>query len=562
MSDTYEMMTLADAAARLDYTQPCAVDTETIGWYGRIRLVQFYQRGWNKAIMVEYPNPFELSAVLTKLHCVGHNFHYDVTTVQEQLGRLPWMPEKFDDTFLLARLHFYAAENFALDDVVRMVLGHNPYEHNDQQKSDWSAPVLSEEQKRYAADDVVYLMQVYDVVKAAEEEYSYKLDIIATRYCLDFQCNGMPVDVQKLMEQWESNDKKIKELALPINCNSYQQVRAYIGSNMSDGLGLAKLALQGNERAKQVKVTRQRTKNNSFLKGYLDKLQDNDGRFGLLFGKFKCSARSGRTTSNDDNLQQIPRELKKIFGIDPEGDEVLIYTDYSAIQLRCVCVVTGDTAMETLFRAGADLHNFVAEMIFGKDFTTDNRQVAKTGNYTLLFAAGIITFINTLIEDADMWLTESQAGSFIKRWKGVWKHIADWQTKGIRDWKNGVVWQTPLGRKYRAKMMTDQLANQIQGFESEVAKLAMHYMMPKLKQLNASIKLRNFMHDSFMFTCVKDPAVYEEACIIIADAMQEAWRQMCQSVRIVDLPMPVRVRVGYNWGDLDKNNIFIHEHTQ
>ena len=557
----YRLVNLADVIAATDPNQPVAFDTETVGFYSKIRLAQFYQPHWDGPLMVENPNPFELVAFLNAQPFYCHNVHYDITCIQENTGKNAWIPQNFDCTFLLARLHFFLKESFSLDDVVRYVLGYNPYEDNDQQKSDWGVPVLSEEQLVYAASDVVYLSQVYDAVKASRDDFSYKLDLLTTRYCLEFQNNGMPVDVSRIDAKYLENMKRIKEIALPINCNSYQQVRKYIDSNKSDDLGLAELAAKDHERAKAVRETRKLVKSNSFLTKFKDTMEDLGNGFGVIYGKFKCSARSGRTTSDDQNLQQLPRSLKSMFGVEEHGEEVILFSDFAQIQLRAVCVKTGDRTMERLFRAGEDLHNFVAKMIFGEDFTKEQRQICKTANFGLLFGAGAVVFIAILLKQAGLWLTEAEANAFKKKWLALWTQIAGWQTQGIKDWKKKLPWETPLGRRYTAKMMTDQLAMQIQGFEAEVAKLAMHYMWPKLKELSAQIKLRDFIHDSYIFTAPNDPVIYEKACVIIADAMQEAWKEMCQNLIIPDLPMPVKVRVGWNWGDIEKD-VFIMEHAQ
>jgi DNA polymerase I-like protein with 3'-5' exonuclease and polymerase domains len=550
---TYRFTTIAELTTIIDKSKPLMVDTETIGLYGKIRLFQCYQRGWETALFVEYPQPFDLVALLSGLLCVFHNSHYDITCVQEGLGKQVWMPNEFHDTFLLARLHFYQEEKFSLDDVVKYCLGFDVYNgtKKDMHEADWSVPVLPEENLIYAAKDVIYLHDVWDKVEYRRDDISYKLDMLCTRYCLDFQNNGMPIDIQKLNERYAKNCLEIKEIGLPINSNSYVQVRKYIDSVMSDDIGLSTLAAQGNTKAKAVKDTRKLVKNNSFLTKFTNTMAEMGNGFGVIYGKFKCSPRSGRTASDDQNLQQIPRSLKTIFGVAVDGDEVIIYSDFAQIQLRGVCVVTGDRVMEKLFRQGRDLHTYVAEMIFGPNYTKEHRQITKTANFGLLFGAGVIVFINILVKQAGLLLSEDAANTIKKKWIGLWKQIDEWQSNGIKSWKKGEAWETPLGRRYRARMMTDQLAMQIQGFEAEVAKIAMHYMWPELKALHPDIKLRNFMHDSYLFTCPNNPEIYKAACQVVADKMQEAWREMCKSVLITDLPMPVKVRVGWNWGDME-----------
>lgn len=557
-----KFVSIEELRLAIDASKPLMCDTETIGFYGKIRLAQFYQLGWvgrngdPQPLLVENPNPYELAALLQNLHVVGHNIHYDITTIQDQMGGIVWMPDNFDCTFLLGRLFFWKEESFTLDNIITYVIGHNPYPNKkEMQGSDWAVPVLSEEQILYAASDVVYLQMVYDAVSVMAEDLSYKLDHHMLRYCLDFQNNGLPVDVDKLNEQYEKNMKRIKEIGLTINCNSYKQVRAYIGSEESDDLGLAKQSAQGNEKAKNVREIRKLIKNNSFLTKFLNTMRD-----GCIYGKFKLSPRSGRTSSDDQNLQQLPRSLKGIFGLEEDGDEVMLFSDFAQIQLRGVCVVAGDRAMEALFRGGEDLHNFVAKMIFGENFTKEHRQISKTANFSLLFGAGIIMFISILLTTTGMWLSEEKAGSMKKGWRNLWKEISSWQDRGIEKWKNGKGGQTPLGRRYMAKLLTDQLAMEIQGFEAEVAKLATHYMWPRLKELNLRVpdgmptfRIRNFVHDSYILTGANISELYKEAAEIMASSMQEAWEQMCQSVKIPDLPMPTKVRVGWNWGELDKD---------
>jgi DNA polymerase I-like protein with 3'-5' exonuclease and polymerase domains len=552
----YEFKTVEELKDLIDYEELVMFDTETVGLYGKIRLAQFHQKSWgHKAIMVEYPDPFALVSALTKAHCVMHNAHYDITTIQENLGHITWMPEQYECTFLLGRLHYYTQDSFSLDNIVMYVLGVDIYgdDKKEMHKADWSVPILSDKQLAYAASDVVYLQHVYDEVKAQKDNINYKLDILASRYALDFQNNGLPFDEEKLNSQYSKNQRRIEEIALPINCNSWQQVRPYIGSQMSDDLGLSTLIAQGNERAAAVKETRKLTKENSFLTKFL-----NTEREGCIFGKFKFSPRSGRSSSDDQNLQQLPRSTKGIFGVSTECDDVLIYSDFSQMQLRAVCAVTGDVTMQELFRQGEDLHDYVAKIIFGEDFTKTQRQICKTANFGLLFGAGVATFQNILLKQAGLSLSEDEAMRIKKKWLSLWKQVAAWQTSGIRAWKKKDAWETPLGRRYTAKMMTDQLAMQIQGFEAEVAKLAMHYMLPRLTELDKRIKLRNFVHDSYIFTCPKERILYEQASLIIAESMQEGWTEMSQSVMIKDLPMPVNVRVGYNWGDIE-NGEFIYE---
>ena len=48
---------------RLNLDEPLFFDTETCGFYKRIRLAQFYQESWAEVVLVNNPNPFELTTI-------------------------------------------------------------------------------------------------------------------------------------------------------------------------------------------------------------------------------------------------------------------------------------------------------------------------------------------------------------------------------------------------------------------------------------------------------------------------------------------------------------------
>jgi DNA polymerase-1 len=544
----YKINTLEDLPIFKD--SPLFVDLETDGLYGPIVCAQFYQYEWDDVQIVLKPHPLQLCAILGQQHIVGHNLHYDISTIQAQ-ARVNWQPKEFDDTFFLARLFFYTQEKFALDDVVSYA-GFNLYQaygidKAQMQKQSWKSP-LTKEQLTYAALDVRAAAKVFDVVKEAKDTASYKLDIFALKAALDFQCHGLPVDEERLSARFEQNRKRIAEIALPINANSYQQVRQYISSDESDGLGLAKLAIEGNERAAAVQETRKLIKENSFLAKFSGQSR--------IHGKFLPSARSGRFTSKDQNLQQLPRSTKSLFGV-ADDSTVLVFSDFSQLELRAVCAIVAEFSMEKLFREGKDLHSYTAEMLFGSDFTKQQRQIAKTANFNLLYGGGAAMLGSILIKSAGLIVPEDELQKIKTKWHKLWPKLTTWQQQGILNWRNGKANSTPFGRKYIANMMTDYLNIQVQGFGAEVAKLALHYMYPKLKERNA--RICNFVHDSYIVECKASD--YKEVAHIVADSMKNAWLEASKFVRIQDLPMPVNVKVGTNWGDIENDCNIIYDYT-
>lgn len=560
MKTPYRLVkSIAEAVKLFDSSATLFVDTETVKLYGTTRLVQFYQAGWDSVVIVEWPNNFELICTLANYHTVYHNAHYDLTTFQQN-SSYHVAPDNFDCTFLLSRLAYSDQEKFSLDDVMLCALGFDPYalqglNKKGLQASDWTRRILSDDQLCYAATDVYYLPYVWEQVKHHVDDISYKLDIYTLKYCLSFQWHGMPLDVKRLEAKYAANLKEIAEIALPINANSYQQVRQYLATTASDDLGLAYMELEGNEKAKAVRRTRKLRKQNSFM----DKFKASGER---IYGKFKPSARSGRLTSDDQNLQQLPRALKELFGLSQDQGRVLIYADYSQLELRTVCAITSCNLMAELFRKGTDLHTYTAEFLFGvtedKAKAKKQRQVAKGFNFLALYGGGIPMLISVLVKQMMILLTEQEASSIRNKWRKLWKEIFGWQQAGINAWQKGRLGKTPLGRKYKAKMMTDQLNIENQGAGAEVAKLALHYFMRDYYMnypADWNVLVCNFIHDSYILEAPNDPAVYEVIARDLATSMQKAWFEMSKCFRITDLPMPVSVAVGYNWGDIENEEL-------
>lgn len=551
-------------------------DTETIGLYGQVRLFQVIPLSGEAVLYVQWPNPIQLikwhnAIIAAGSKVVYQNSHYDLTTMQQQ-GHRKWIPPygSVIDTLLLGRLAIPQLESHSLDSLMTHVLKYDPYKSfglnkKEMQGSDWSKPMLTEDQLNYACIDVWHLPAVYNAVKSELESESYNLDMLMLHYCLDFQWVGMPVDEDRLMNLYQRKQAEIAALPMPINVNSYQQVRKYIGQEESDDLALARFAQEGCPKSANIRKLKKAKKLVSFLEKFTDLSE-----LGRIFGKFKPAAKSGRATSDDQNLQQLPRASKEVFGT--KG--LMLYADYAQLELRTICAISRDKTMEQLFREGKDLHTYTSDVLLGteeelmskgyegaelKAIRKRNRQVTKTANFCLLYGGGIGMFIDILLKTTDIWLDGTEAGIIKRRWLNLFQGVNAWQQKGISAFSRGKLGCTPLGRKYKANMMTDQLNIENQGAGAEVAKLAMHYLHKAgFKEKHPEWQICNFIHDSFILenpNPVHDLVEAREVAEMLAEAMQKAWFAVCQDLAIKDLPMPVTVSCGQNWGDIENDDI-------
>ncbi|MEM9530826.1 MAG: DNA polymerase I [Pseudomonadota bacterium] len=100
-------------------------------------------------------------------------------------------------------------------------------------------------------------------------------------------------------------------------------------------------------------------------------------------------AATGRLSSNDPNLQNIPirtpegRRIREAF-IAPEG-YTLLAADYSQIELRIMAHLSGDDGLMNAFREGRDIHAATASEVFGGEADADKRRAAKAINFGLIY---------------------------------------------------------------------------------------------------------------------------------------------------------------------------------
>jgi len=542
------------AQIKPDASKILCFDVETDGFYGAVQLAQFYQEGDHSVLMVATPDPYQLAGVLATFIEDGgsiacHNASYEISTIQRQTG-VTLDVTGFVDTFYLARQSLPRLGSFSLDKVMTHVLGTDPYEaqgldKKTLQKSRWTGE-LSADQLTYAATDVYYMPEVLAAVSDVKDSLTYKLDMLSVAAALPMQQCGMPFlagEARAFIAEAEGNlAPLVSYLPEGLNVNSYKQVRALLGTDQSDGLFLASLAAAGDTTVQAIIEVKKLKKQISTTKKYLKASVG-----GRIYGVFSPSTRSGRFSCKEDNLQQIPRALKKLFGVTPDSGMVLVYSDYSQLELRIVAAITGDSAMVEAYRNNEDLHTLTDAMVVsrGGERTGRSRTIAKGCNFNLLYGGGAGMLGSILLKQAGLVIPEQELRNNKRKWHNLYRGVTRWQQKGIKDHEQGLLGSTLLGRLYKGDRMTDQLNIENQGSGAEVAKLALHYM----HKAGITHSLGDFIHDSYIAIVPKGEA--EATATIMGECMQKAWFQVIANAKVTDLPMPVDVFIGTNWGAIE-----------
>lgn len=109
---------------------------------------------------------------------------------------------------------------------------------------------------------------------------------------------------------------------------------------------------------------------------YAEYLQAGRGKEGTTGGTV-----TGRLSSRNPNMQNLPRgsEIKKFFIPDP--GEVFVYFDYSQLELRLAAHLSKDPLLMKAYNEGLDLHTLTGQTI-GAD-----RQTGKTTNFAMIYDA-------------------------------------------------------------------------------------------------------------------------------------------------------------------------------
>lgn len=264
-------------------------------------------------------------------------------------------------------------------------------------------------------------------------------------------------------------------------------------------------------------------------------------------------AQSGRLSSNDPNLQNIPvrtelgRHIRSAFVAGP-GNK-LVSADYSQFELRLAAVLANDTELIELFNNDTDVHTATAAQVYGRepeDVTKQMRRQAKVVNFGILYGMsphGLAVAANMSFE---------QAKHFIDRYKELRKPLFDY-TDTIREFarKEGYV-ETLFGRRrpmpdiHSSNFMVRQAAERaainmpIQGTEADIMKLAMIKVDEVLAQQHNDCYQLLQIHDSIVVECPEDVA--ERVAKLLKDTMEHVYE--------LPVKLTVDVSTGKNWGEL------------
>jgi len=268
-----------------------------------------------------------------------------------------------------------------------------------------------------------------------------------------------------------------------------------------------------------------------------------------------ASTSTGRLSSNDPNLQNIPirtkegREIRTAFIA--EAGHKLISADYSQIELRVLAHIADIPQLRRAFAEGLDIHAMTASEMFGvpvKGMPPEVRRRAKAINF------GIIYGISAFGLAAQLAIPKQEAGDYIatyfKRFPGIRDYM---ETTKARAHERGFV-ETIFGRRIhfpeintknpsmRGFLERAAINAPIQGSAADIIRRAMIRMPAALQAAQlASVRMLLQVHDELVLEA--KAADVAAALPVIAGVMEKAAEP---AVRLA-VPIHVDAKAADNW---------------
>ncbi|HKX91726.1 MAG TPA: DNA polymerase I [Sphingomicrobium sp.] len=324
------------------------------------------------------------------------------------------------------------------------------------------------------------------------------------------------------------------------------------GQYSTDVNELERLAAEGVECASLVLEWRQLTKLRST---YTDALQavinQETGRVHTSFSL--TGAQTGRLSSNDPNLQNIPirtevgRKIRDAFVADP--GHVLLSADYSQIELRLAAHMADVPQLKEAFNAGHDVHAITAEEVFGV-VDRETRNKAKTINFAILYGSSAWGIASR------MGLPKEEGKAIVDRYFERFPGIRAFMHSTLAFAREHGFTKTLFGRKthfepnirspnpsIRGGAERAAINAPIQGTSADLIKRAMARMDGALADAGlGDVKMLLQVHDELVFEV---PEGREEAAAeVIRRVMTTAHKPALE----LDVPLDVEVGWGVNWG--------------
>ena len=513
---------------------------------------------------------------------IGQNIKYD----QLIFARHGLEVGPIDDTMLLSYVLDGGAHGHGMDELAQLHLGHETIKFKDVAGSGRKQVTFDrvplDKACGYAAEDADVTLRLHEALKprlVAERMVTVyeTLERPLVPVLTGMERAGIKVDRAALARLSNDFASRIADLEQEIHGLAGHEFTIgspkQLGEILFDEMGLEggrkgksgayatgadildSLAAQGHELPARVLDWRQLSKLKST---YTDSLQAQinpaTGRVHTSFSQAVAS--TGRLSSNDPNLQNIPvrteegRKIRRAF-VAEEGCK-LVSLDYSQIELRLAAHIAEVEPLRKAFLDGQDIHAITASQVF--DIPVDGmdpmvRRKAKAINFGIIYGISAFGLANNL------GIPQAEAKAYIEAYFERYPGIRDYMERTKAACREQGFVTTLFGRKVHVPGIRDKnparrsfseraaINAPIQGSAADVIKRAMIRVPDALAGAGLSARMLLQVHDELLFEV---PEAEVEAT---ADLVKGVMEGACGPVMELSVPLVVDAGVADNWAE-------------
>ncbi|BCJ04309.1 DNA polymerase I [Pseudomonas sp. RtIB026] len=287
---------------------------------------------------------------------------------------------------------------------------------------------------------------------------------------------------------------------------------------------------------------------------YTDKLPEQiNPRTGRIHTSYQQAvAATGRLSSNDPNLQNIPirtaegRRIRQAFVASPGYR--LLAADYSQIELRIMAHLAKDEGLLHAFRNDLDVHRATAAEVFGvalENVTNDQRRSAKAINFGLIYGMSAFGLAKQIGVDRKQ--SQDYIDRYFARYPGVLAYMERTRAQAA---EQGFV-ETLFGRRLylpdinaknpalRKGAERTAINAPMQGTAADIIKRAMVAVDNWLADSKLDARVILQVHDELVLEVRED----------LVEQVKDEIRGYMSGAAELDVPLLVEVGVGANWDE-------------
>jgi|SaaInlV_100m_DNA_2_1039680.scaffolds.fasta_scaffold00140_22 DNA polymerase I-like protein with 3'-5' exonuclease and polymerase domains len=522
----------------------------------------------SKHKVFEALRPIFFDSSITK---VGHNVKFDARSIYKYYGEMPVGP--FRDTMIAQHILDDNHKGYSLVNLIRTHFdGYNPYDREGKIGAIIAFSPFSVS-CRYVHLDARWTWLLYNKLMSQLPEFVSVLeqDSEVLEVLMNMEHEGITVDRDGMVALGKELDSRLLELKVNMNALTYPgfnpdsvvDKRRFLYSKKSEGgleLTPIKQTLKGQPSVDQETLRKMEKKNkaiplflewseckktkSTYVEGMLPKI--NNGRVHPSFHLNRTA--TGRLSSSNPNLQNIPREASVRGLFCAQEDSTLLVADYDQVELRVMAMFSKDANMLDIFLNEKDIHSGAAALVFNKpieEVTSEERQIGKATNFLTAYGGGA----GKLADSAG--ITVAHARNVINQYYEQFSTLSKWKNSVVRQAQRDGFVTTISGRKRRlpdinsadnadrSRAERQSVNAVVQGSASDICKKA---MIKSFKELNGSgAKLLVQVHDELVVN-VPNHLDMEEVTGVLMEAMGHG-------VVIKGVPLVVSYSTARTWSE-------------